>query len=776
MQYAPVQMLSLATLLSFGTLGSTYAQSVNPAQSGLPSQPQPVTLDAVTIEAAPSAPSVASPMGLTLRETPQAVSVISQERMQEQGIVTARDAMQWMPGISFGSPEESETTSFRARGYALDNIMVDGVSLSGANSAMSADLSLYEGVEVLRGPAGLFAGSGNSGSPGGAINLTRKRPSARRQVNVSASAGSWDNYKTTLDVSGALNASQALRGRAIISRIDRKFFYDNGERNNWTFGGSLDWELGAGTTLRLGADHEHRKARVNNYGLPRNFDGSAPNYSRHHSSIMPWGGSVYDDYGFFVELKHDFANDWNLKANYTYKKRETDHDYGSATNSNWNTGRTSGSITNPVGKDIIHLHSTRSYSENHSRTFDLNLNGHFNLLGRSHEFSTGLNVQSKNSYASRVLSYGYRFNTSPPYYTLVVVDESGPGYGYDNILDFDASQYPYLPSVIDHNQVDARKPTVQSGVYANFRFSLADPLILTAGVRLSNYRYEGRTRLYQNERQVGRYKENGIITPFAALSADLNDDHTVHISHAEIFEPLNRYDENASRVKPLVGSNLEIGLKSEWLDGQIQTMLSAYKLERKNDTWRHSAGSPCRDQMDALGIENACYVSGNERRTVGVDVEVNGNVTDDWSVSFSANWLKHKRTKWTANGGTSSDLQGKGWDTNNPTKMLKLWTTYRLPGAARDWRVALGMQMQNKTWNEYGTSNYGGGIIRPASRISQGGYTLYNAALYWDINKTWHAQLNVNNVFDKRYLVQLSNRRIWWGEPRSYTLTLNGRF
>jgi len=99
-----------------------------------------------------------------------------------------------------------------------------------------------------------------------------------------------------------------------------------------------------------------------------------------------------------------------------------------------------------------------------------------------------------------------------------------------------------------------------------------------------------------------------------------------------------------------------------------------------------------------------------------------------------------------------------------------------LPGAARDWRVALGMQMQNRTWRDYNPSNYGGGVIRPGGRASHGGYTLYNAAVYWTVNKTWHAQVNVNNLFDKRYLVSFSGRRMWYGEPRSYNLTLNGRF
>jgi len=731
------------------------------------------TLNAVSVTATSDLSGAASPMGLSLRETPQSVSVINEQRMQDQGIVTARDAMQWMPGVSSASLEESETTSFRSRGYSLNNVMVDGVSLSGASNAMSADLSLYEGIEVLRGPAGLFAGNGDNGSPGGVINLTRKRPSAQRQVRASLSRGSWANYKGTLDVSGPLNSDKSLRGRATLSHIDRKFFYESGYRNNWTFGGSLDYHLSGSTYLRSGIDREHRTARVNNYGLPRNFDASEPNFRRGASPIIPMGRNVYDDYGFFSEINHSFANNWTAKINFTYKRRETDTDYLSILTSSWEK----------EGKDVLALNSSRGHGVNYSRTFDANLNGNFDLFGRTHEFATGFNVQSKNNSSPRLVKYGYRFNnTSSSGGEDLIIDESGPGYGYDAVTHFDPSKtsYPWLPSQLDWDQMDIRHPTVGSGIYGNVRFAVADSWTATTGVRLSKYSYRGRTYTWQSEDKWrgGKYKENNIVTPFLAFSWDATDDHTIHISHAEIFESQNRYDVEGNRVKPLLGTNQEIGLKSGWLDGRLETMLSAYQLERKNDTWRHDAGSECRDRMEMLGIENACYVADNERRTVGMDFEITGDIAKNWFLSFSANWLKNKYTTWKSNGGAVNESrQGKGWDTNRPTQTAKLWTTYRLPGETASWRIGFGAQVQNKTWADYSSSTYkGSGVVRPGGKITQGGYTTYNAAVYWTINKTWDAQLNINNLLDKKYIVQIGNRRFWWGDPRNFNVTLNGKF
>jgi len=191
-----------------------------------------------------SAVSVTGPLPLTLRETPQSVSVVTEKRMQDQNLTTAIDALKWVPGLTFGSQDESEGNTVWSRGYVMDNVMVDGLMIQGGNlqngnTKLPADMALYERVEVLRGPAGLFAGSGTSGSPAGAINFSRKKPTKTPQLIMQASAGSWDNYRTTLDVSGPLTAQGNVRGRAIVSHIDRKFHFDYARRRNTTLGAIL---------------------------------------------------------------------------------------------------------------------------------------------------------------------------------------------------------------------------------------------------------------------------------------------------------------------------------------------------------------------------------------------------------------------------------------------------------------------------------------------------------------------------------------------------------
>jgi len=130
-------------------------------------------------------PAVGGPMGLTMKETAQAVSVVTEQRLKDQGLVTATDVMRWVPGVNVGSGVGQESFSANARGFSINNVMIDGQSIGGTGS-ISNDLSLYESVEVLRGAAGLFAGSGTDGSPGGAVSLTRKKHCKLRRSTVDA--------------------------------------------------------------------------------------------------------------------------------------------------------------------------------------------------------------------------------------------------------------------------------------------------------------------------------------------------------------------------------------------------------------------------------------------------------------------------------------------------------------------------------------------------------------------------------------------------------------
>lgn len=227
----------------------TFATAAAQAQTGTPAAPaeaasaptpanvlHPVTIlgtrlvpDRTVTEgtdsyAAPAA-TVGSKTPQALRQTPQSVSVIPQQRLQDQQLLTLDSALNQATGITVNNAT-TRSASFFARGFLVSTVQVDGISVAlptnnyGFNSP---DLALYDHVEVLRGSAGLLNGAG---TPGAVIGLARKRPTSQAQLRVNASLGSWDQKRVELDGSAPLNDDGSLRGRAVVLHEDRNFYYD----------------------------------------------------------------------------------------------------------------------------------------------------------------------------------------------------------------------------------------------------------------------------------------------------------------------------------------------------------------------------------------------------------------------------------------------------------------------------------------------------------------------------------------------------------------------
>ena len=139
------------------------------------------TVDAIT---------VGSKIPTSSRRTPQTVSVVTRQRIEEQNLHTLSEALQATPGMTVLNNITGMSFIY-SRGFALSSVQQDGVPLEYSNNQAYGplDLSIYDHVEVLRGPGGLFTGAGQ---PSGTINMVRKRPRDHVAVNVAGTFGSFD--------------------------------------------------------------------------------------------------------------------------------------------------------------------------------------------------------------------------------------------------------------------------------------------------------------------------------------------------------------------------------------------------------------------------------------------------------------------------------------------------------------------------------------------------------------------------------------------------------
>ena len=654
-------------------------------------------------------------LALTPRETPQSVSVVSRQRIEDQAMTTLGDAVKYSPGLTL-SKWGGERERFNSRGFQINNLMIDGIPVQYEEASLSTGLlSMYDRVEVVRGAAGLMEGAG---SPGGSINLIRKRPTADFQGSLTAGAGSWDNYRTELDLSGPLNDRGTLRGRSVVSFQDKHSFIDSYKTQRNLVYGVLEADLSEDTTLSVGASwSQDNNPGADWNGRGTNADGSFLDISRSRRMSPDWSYWDKESTTLFADLTHHFANDWTARLAASAVKSEMDM-LGSYLYRPDAQSRVMG-----FGIGAYHYENTQS-------SFDGYASGPFSLFGRTHELVIG------GSYRKQDIDDG------PGGWPL------GFEYEFDP-LAFDGKSVP-RPQIVDAWSRDGKID--QKSAYVTARFSLSDELKMALGGRMDWYEYQVTTHSGTWTGNDG-YKATREFTPYLGFTYDLNDTYTAYVSWTRIFSPQNYALPSGGLLEPQEGSNYEIGLKGEYFEGRLNASVALFQIDLENLPMPVTC-----DRADG------CYQASGEVRSRGIDVELSGEVMPDWQVSagYTYNYAEHMKASEYAPIGTTSS--GKRYATNLPLNLFKLATSYRLPGELNRWKVGGGLHLQSGIYSGEG--------------IEQGGYAVTDLFASYDVDAHLTVSVNANNVFDRDYYSSIitTTGGNFVGDPRNYMLTAKYRF
>lgn len=654
-------------------------------------------------------------MEQSIRETPQSVTVVTRQQMDDQNLLTVEDVIAQTTGTS-KSQRNFGAHVYMLRGFEIpdNNYLIDGVS-GGVYSPTGwapMDTAIFDRVEVLRGAGALAVGVGD---PSGVVNMVRKRPRAESHLDITLSAGSWSNYRTEIDAGGPLNAAGTLRGRVVAAYQDNDSFYDVAHSQEPMLYGVIAADLGSNT--RLSAGFRHQQVNIDGYaifGLPRFADGKALEVSRSTSLAQNWNRHEAGIDDLFAEVEQQLGGDWRAKVTANYGKTTIDQKLG--------TARGAVDPVTLAGTKITSLYFVdRDIT---SSGLDANVTGSFAALGGIHQTLFGVSWTNQES---RTRSTTTALN--------IPVD----------INNFDHSRLaePETPEFAN-SQKDRNQ---QLGVYANARLQLAEPLHLLLGGRLNWYDY--RTDNLITDTVTNDYKQNAQFTPYAGLVYDLDRQWSLYTSYASTFVPQTQYSTiSGSTLKPAVGTNYEAGLKGELLNGKLNVALAVFSIKKRDVALLDTAN---------LGMcpgvtTNDCYQNVSQLRSKGIDLEVAGELTPGWQV---ATGYTHLETKDDAGNSISSDT---------PRDLLRLSTNYRLPGTWEKWTVGGAVSAQSSAYIDDIVSNPGRAILdlRTAYRV----------------DSTWTLALNIGNVTDKAYWETIGTTRNgnYYGTPRNVTLSLRGSF
>jgi TonB-dependent siderophore receptor len=595
--------------------------SVPPAAKTPPSNPQeePATqLDAVRVEGArpeglkADDQSSASKIPLSLRETPQSVSVITRESLDERQALNLMQALE----LSAGVTQYSGNGPFAGQpSFGFNQTTIRGVQISDlydfredgfVNGSYFSipDLAIYDRIEVVKGPSSIMYGRG---SAGGLVNRIRKKPLAQAQTQIELSAGSFDTYRADLDVSRPELGSRHVRGRVVAAYEDSGSFVRGPETQRTVLAPSLDLDLTDTTRLLLMGLYQNEDI-VPNTGtsLAQRGDGFvAPKISRRR-----YNGVVTDDpYSWKVlsataQLDQELGDRWlgSLRLNtsniktpivteaYVYSFRDDGDD--------------------PATPDVVERRGDTFILGNDFAidrdiwSGELQLSGRFDLAGREVKAAFGAD-QTRNQYSRRGAYTEYVGANLYDEDSFVLPDRSTlvPGFAFGD-------------------------DPISRGIYAQAQMRPLDRLSVLLGARYDHVKL--RSTPGHSAADPAPPDEKEVVKDFTArigLTYDLSREVSVYTLYSQSFEPTSSTGQDGKLLDPETGEIYELGAKTEWFGGRLGISAALYRIDRENIP------------VDALVAPNETpySVSSGLQRSDGFEIEINGRPLPGWDLSLAFN-------------------------------------------------------------------------------------------------------------------------------------------
>lgn len=704
------------SLLAIGLLVASHAHAQATEASDAGSNAEAAELDKVMVVAqrADRFSNGATNLNLTIKETPQSISVVTAEQMRDFGADDVNDALRLATGINVEAAETNRTY-YTARGFDILNTQVDGVGMPNSWGVVQGAIDTfgYEKVEVIRGANGLLTGVGNAS---GTINYVRKRPTNKQQGQLGASFGSWNNRRVEADYSTPFSDDGRWAGRVVAAYEEGDSYLDFLHDDRRLLYGVIDGQIGENTTLAFGYSYQKADSDGAMWGglVLANSDGTQAEFPRRSSTAQDWTYWNNLNKGAFVELSQSLGARWTLKATYDYREMSEDDKLLYA----W-----APEGLDPVTHEGIYASPGRYAGETETQLGDVSLSGTFDAFGREHELVLGIAHARSSS----------QLDTWDP---INDVDAGDPDpYGPMPAFPYPGNAMPepiWGPRyVYDYGDQSMAR------VYGAVRMSFGERTRAIAGFNRARYHRDGGSFWGEPYSQT-----ESNLSPYAGLTFDITDRVLAYASYSDIYQPQEQTDINLRRLDPTKGVNAELGVKADWLDGRLLTSLAVFSTEQRNLA-----------TLAGVTEDLLWYYEGQDIDSKGVEFEATGKLNDHVDLVFGYTTLELE------------DPDGGDIYLHVPRHTANLALSMQLP-AAPSVRLGVSGQWRSKT------ASYDDAQLM---LIRQGAYGIANLFGEWRINDDVSLRANIDNITDKKYLTSMYYVG-FYGAPRNYTLSLDWKF
>lgn len=693
-----------------------------------------------------------------LLDTPQTITVVSEQTIRKQNLQTLRDVLQTIPGITFGAGEGGGGygDSINLRGYSASNdVTIDGVRDS-AQYSRTDPFNLQQ-VEVYNGANSVFNGSG---SVGGTINLVSKVPTPETLTIMQGSVGTDNYYRGAIDSNVRVSDLVAVRLNGAYHHNDVPG-RDIEKMERWGIAPSVTIGIDGPTSLTLAYVHqEDRNTPV--YGVPYFDNGIVDGFVPGASRSAYFGIANLDRQASTVDrltatFRHAIDDHWSVR-NLTRWQQVKQNSVTSAPQGTFclaSTGLQPVTATpgGTVGAACPANVPPGFYQPSGPRGLVRNQENQmlYNQIDLRHEAGAKgglhnvLNVGVSGGIENYRITQGSLLrNADGSAVTLPLINIANPNTNYTGPINFVAT-------------AQSRSETRNLAVYAFDTLELNRFFELNGGVRWeyqeANFRSLPLTAAAVNtlatQPQVSRerlfsWRVGGVFHPVENVSlyagygnAKTPSSTTVRLGCGV---PATATAANLCAVAPETAKNYEVGVKAGLFDRRLELTAAVFRNERTN--YRVPSNDPA--------LPANLQVLDGRSRVDGIALGASGAITHAWTIFANYTFLDGKVLQSISNRDKAAgviDPQAGSQLIQTPKHSGSLFTTYKLPFGLE---VGYGLTYQGSF-----ATNAPVGLNRVQFHVPD--YLIHRAYLAYTIAQRWTLQLNVQNFTDEKYVTGVRN-------------------
>ncbi|WP_003613659.1 MULTISPECIES: TonB-dependent receptor [Methylosinus] len=658
--------------------------------------------------------STATKTSTPLIDVPQSVSVITKQFIQDQALTSIGQAIRYVPGL-IPHQGESHRDDLIIRGQRSNaDFYVNGIR---DDVQYFRDFYNLQRLEVLKGPNAMIFGRGGGG---GVVNRVLKEADGATVREVTVGGNSFPGFRTSVDVGQAVNENVAVRFNAFYENTES--YRDFVRLERYAFNPTITFAPTDSTSIKLSYEYLH-DWRVTDRGIP--------------SQQRP--GGMLPQYPYLTSRSTYFGNpDLNYAvADVHIATGVVDHDFGG-------------------GLSIKNSLQFANYDKFYQNIYP---GGAVNVAG------TSVNLTSYNNETDRQNIFNqtdltYKFETGPARHTVVLGGEvghqNGLSYRQDGYFNYNPAQttlavsplapVTYAP-VTFRNIASGANNTYGldlGAAYLQDQVEITPFLQLIGGVRFDHFDLQSRDR----RTGVVQARADNFVSPRGGIVVKPVENLSIYGSYSVSYLPsagdqFSALTPGLAVAAPEKFENKEVGLKWDILP-KLQFTTAFYDLDRTNQRLP--------DPNNA-----GFFILSGATKTRGVEVGLTGYVTDDWQISGG---YAHTDAKIKSN--TSASIVAGNRVGLVPYNTFSLWNRYQFTPM---WGAGVGVIH----YTDYFASS--------DDMVNIPGFTRVDAAVYFNLNEQWRAQLNVENLLDHRYIATADgNNNITPGAPRTFRFSVTANF